>query len=251
MSTREATGDLPVQGGTQSRERTSQTKLGRAVSKRELDEVVKRAQRGDRAAFAELFHKHRNAVAAVAYRMLGPGADLEDMVQEVFLQVHRSLPDFRGQSKFSTWLHRVAVNVVLMARRRAQSRPKYAHEDHARHEADIGPAPDHDVARSRRIEAFRKLLDKLSEKKRAVYVLHELEGLPPAEIARIVDCPVLTVRTRLFYARRELTQLMRAEPSLAHLAETARESQTNEGRPSKKKSPAKPRAPMRDTRKSS
>jgi RNA polymerase sigma-70 factor (ECF subfamily) len=192
------------------------------VTKRELDEVVQRAQRGDTAAFAELFRKHRNAVAAIAYRMLGPGADLEDMVQEVFLQVHRSLPDFRGQAKFSTWLHRVAVNVVLMARRRARSRPQYAPEEHARHEADASPAPDQDVARSRRVEAFRRLLDKLSEKKRTVYVLHELEGIPPAEIARIVDCPVLTVRTRLFYARRELATLMRSEPTLAHLASVSR-----------------------------
>ncbi len=204
------------------------------MSKRELDEVVKRAQGGDTAAFAELFRKHRNTVAAIAYRMLGPGADLDDMVQEVFLQVHRSLPHFRGQSKFSTWLHRVAVNVVLMARRRAQSRPKYAHEDHARHEADVGPAPDRDVARGRRVEAFRRLLDKLSEKKRAVYVLHELEGLPPGEIARIVDCQVLTVRTRLFYARRELAQLMRAEPTLAHLADESRSSQATKSRSTKK-----------------
>lgn len=209
-----------------------------AVTKRELDEVVKRAQRGDTAAFAELFRKHRNAVAAIAYRMLGPGADLEDMVQEVFLQVHRSLPDFRGQAKFSTWLHRVAVNVVLMARRRARSRPQYSPEDHARHEADVRPGPDQDVARGRRVEAFRKLLDKLSEKKRTVYVLHELEGLPPAEIAKIVDCPVLTVRTRLFYARRELANLMRAEPSLAHLASVSR-GHRGEGRGAKKAKPNK------------
>jgi RNA polymerase sigma-70 factor (ECF subfamily) len=206
-----------------------------AVTKRELDDIVKRAQRGDTEAFAELFRKHRNAVAAIAYRMLGPGADLEDMVQEVFLQVHRSLPDFRGQSKFSTWLHRVAVNVVLMARRRARSRPQYAPEEHARHEADVGPSPDQDVAKARRVEAFRRLLEKLSEKKRTVYVLHELEGMPPAEIARVVDCPVLTVRTRLFYARRELATLMRSEPTLAHLADVSRGSQAKKGRSKGKK----------------
>lgn len=202
---------------TQSPGAKTTSRVDGAVSSRELEDVVKRAQRGDTAAFAELFRKHRNTVAAIAYRMLGPGADLEDMVQEVFLQVHRSLPDFRGQAKFSTWLHRVAVNVVLMARRRARSRPQYAQEEHARHEPDLGPTPDQEVARGRRIEAFQRLLGKLSEKKRDVFVLHELEGLPPAEIAKIVDCPVLTVRTRLFYARRELAQMMRAEPALVHL----------------------------------
>ncbi len=182
---------------------------------RELDELVKRARGGDAAAFSALFRKHRSAVTAIAYRMLGPRADLEDMVQEVFLQVHRSLPDFRGQAKFTTWLHRVAVNVVLMQRRRARSRPTYTHEEAARHESDDGLLPDQDLERRRRLAAFRGLLDKLSDKKRTVFVLHELEGMAPADIAEIVECPVLTVRTRLFYARRELTQLMQAEPSLA------------------------------------
>jgi RNA polymerase sigma-70 factor (ECF subfamily) len=185
----------------------------------ELDEIVQRAKGGDAAAFAALFRKHRSAVAAIAYRMLGPGADLEDVVQEVFLQVHRSLPDFRGQSKFSTWLHRVAVNVVLMARRRARSRPLYTHEEAARHETDGRPLPDYDVARGRRLEAFQRLLDKLSDKKRTVFILHEIEGMAPTDIARIVDCPVLTVRTRLFYARKELAQMMRSEPSLATIVE--------------------------------
>lgn len=185
------------------------------VMPRQQDELVEKARRGEAAAFTALFRKHRSAVAAIAYRMLGPGADLEDVVQDVFLQVHRSLPDFRGQAKFTTWLHRVAVNVVLMQRRRARSRPTYTHEEAGRHESDDGLLPDQDVSRRRRLAAFRGLLDKLSDKKRTVFVLHELEGMPPAEIAKIVECPVLTVRTRLFYARRELTQLMQAEPSLA------------------------------------
>ena len=187
------------------------------MPRRELDEVVVRAQEGDSAAFSELFQSHKGAVARIAFRMLGPSADLEDVVQDVFLQVHRSLPDFRGQSKFSTWLHRVAVNVVLMTRRRAKSRPTYTHEEAARHEPSDRAIPDVEVGRARRLDAFRRLLDRLSEKKRAVFVLHELEGMAPAEIAKIVDCPVLTVRTRLFYARRELAQMMCSEPSLAQL----------------------------------
>jgi RNA polymerase sigma-70 factor (ECF subfamily) len=188
------------------------------VSERVPDELVRRAQRGDTAAFSELFRKHRSIVTAIAYRMLGPGADLEDVVQDVFLQVHRSLPHFRGHAKFTTWLHRVAVNVVLMTRRRARSRPTYANEDAGRFEPHAGALPDQDVARVRRLEAFQRLLDKLSEKKRTVFILHELEGMPPADIAKVVECPVLTVRTRLFYARKELAQLMRTEPTLAGLA---------------------------------
>ncbi len=194
------------------------------VRSAEADELVERARAGDKAAFRELFRRHRGDVARLAYRMLGAGggrnsaADLEDVVQEVFLQVHRSLSDFRGQSKFSTWLHRVTVNVVLMNRRAARSRPVFATEV-SENEPDRGGCPDEEAAKSRRIEAFRRVLDKLPEKKRTVFVLHELEGLAPAEIAAIVDAPVLTIRTRLFYARRELCELMKDEPSLAALAD--------------------------------
>jgi RNA polymerase sigma-70 factor (ECF subfamily) len=185
----------------------------------DLDELVRRSQRGDRAAFAELFRRHRADVARLVFRMLGPSADLEDVVQEVFLQVHRSLGEFRGQVKFTTWLHRVTVNVVLMTRRAAKSRPVFSGEPVAEHEPDRSILPDEDAARRARIAAFRRLLDRLAEKKRTVFVLHELEGKSPAEIAEIVDAPVLTVRTRLFYARRELAEMMRQEPSLAQLAD--------------------------------
>lgn len=185
----------------------------------EIDDLVRRAQRGDRVAFTELFRRHRNDVARLVFRMLGPTADVEDVVQEVFLQVHRSLGEFRGQAKFTTWLHRVTVNVVLMVRRAARSRPVFAGEPVADHEPDRGLLPDEDAARHARIAAFRRLLDRLPEKKRTVFILHEIEGQSPAEIAEIVDAPVLTVRTRLFYARRELAEMMREEPSLAQLAE--------------------------------
>lgn len=190
------------------------------------DALVVRAQNGDTAAFTALFRRHRSVVAAIAYRMLGPSADLEDVVQDVFLQVHRSLPRFRNQSKFSTWLHRIAVNVVLMTRRRAKSRPVYTFDETPRQEPDERILPDQHLDKLRRQRAFRRLLDKLSDKKRTVFMLHELEGMQPADIAKQVGCPVLTVRTRLFYARRELTELMRHEPALTAL--TAEEGGTPE-----------------------
>jgi RNA polymerase sigma-70 factor (ECF subfamily) len=185
----------------------------------ELDELVRRSQNGDRVAFTELFRRHRNDVARLVFRMLGPTADAEDVVQEVFLQVHKSLGEFRGQAKFTTWLHRVTVNVVLMVRRAARSRPVFAPEPLADVEPDARLLPDEDTARGQRIAAFRRLLDRLPEKKRTVFVLHELEGMAPSEISEIVDAPVLTVRTRLFYARRELAEMMQDEPILAQLAE--------------------------------
>ncbi|HXX67112.1 MAG TPA: sigma-70 family RNA polymerase sigma factor [Polyangiaceae bacterium] len=181
------------------------------------DDLIARAAGGDATSFRRLYERHRADVARLVYRMLGPRADLEDVIQEVFVQVYRSLRDFRGQSKFSTWLHRVTVNVALMHRRSARSRPVFADEplgDIVRSET---ARPDEDAERRERVRAFARLLDRLADKKRAVFVLHELEGLPPSEIARIVGAPVLTVRTRLFYARRELEAMLADEPSLAGL----------------------------------
>lgn len=193
----------------------------------ELDELVRRAQRGERTAFAELFRRHRSDVSRLVFRMLGPTADAEDVVQEVFLQVHKSLGEFRGQAKFTTWLHRVTVNVVLMHRRAARSRPVFSGEPLSDAEPDRRLLPDEDAARHARIAAFRRLLDRLPEKKRTVFILHEIEGKSPAEIAEMVDAPVLTVRTRLFYARRELAEMMRDEPALSQLA--AELAKDNEG----------------------
>jgi RNA polymerase sigma-70 factor, ECF subfamily len=185
----------------------------------ETDDLVERCKTGNSAAFRELFRAHRNDVARLVQRMLGHTPDLEDVVQEVFLQVHRSIGDFRGQSRLSTWLYRVTVNVVLMHRRAARSRPVWTDAPESLVPADTQPLPDEKLARQRRIAAFYRLLDRLSDKKRAVFVLHELEGLAPAEIGKIVEAPVLTVRTRLFYARRELLTMLREEPSLQVIAQ--------------------------------
>jgi RNA polymerase sigma-70 factor (ECF subfamily) len=182
----------------------------------EEDRLIARAAAGETSAFRQLYEHHRGDVARLVYRMLGPRSDMEDVIQEVFVQVYKSLRDFRGQSKFSTWLHRVTVNVVLMYRRAAKSRPVFADEpaaDAAVRSSDI--APDEDAERRERVRAFGRLLGRLADKKRIVFILHELEGIAPGEIAKIVGAPVLTVRTRLFYARRELEAMLAEEPSLA------------------------------------
>ena len=182
------------------------------------DGTVMRAAAGDPEAFRTLFVRHKSDVARLVYRMLNAPGDLEDVVQEVFVQVFRSLKDFRGQAKFSTWLHRVTVNVVLMHRRSARSRPVLTEEIPGELVGDdLQTLPDEDVERRERMRAFQRLLAKLADKKRVVFVLHELEGLSPTEIAEVVGAPVLTVRTRLFYARRELEAMLNEEPTLAGL----------------------------------
>ena len=102
-----------------------------------------------------------------------------------------------------------------MHRRARARRPRLVAEELAQPAIDAAPSAFAALESRRRVAAFYALLEQLSEKKRTVFVLHELEGLPPARIAELVRAPVLTVRTRLFYARRELSQLIAAEPALA------------------------------------
>ncbi len=183
------------------------------------DELVARCQAGDAQAFSELYRRHRVSVARLVQRLGARQSDQDDLIQEAFVQVHRSLPDFRGQSRFGTWLYRVTVNVVLMYRRSVRSRPPLAEAPPWSPALSEQVLPDDEMARGRRIAALYRVLERLSDKKRTVFVLHELEGLSPVEIGKIVGAPVLTVRTRLFYARRELTALMRVEPMLAAIAD--------------------------------
>jgi RNA polymerase sigma-70 factor (ECF subfamily) len=185
----------------------------------EPTDLLGRCQAGDRGAFRELFEQHRVEVTRLVYRMTHGGQDLEDLVQEVFIQVHKSLPSFRSEARLSTWIFRIAVNVVLMHRRAARTRPLMLVSKGEPTLVDNANLPDDQVARQRRVEALYRLLEQVGEKKRIVYFLHELQGLSPQEIAHVVGAPVLTVRTRLFYARREVLALLRSEPSLAAIAD--------------------------------
>jgi len=217
--------------GCQRRDSPRQVTLSRMV---EPEVLVLRCQAGDREAFRELFRRHRSDVARLVQRLLGGRGDIDDVVQEVFLQVHRSLKDFRFGSRFSTWLYRVTVNVVLMQRRAARSRPQLVETPEGLSPQDGALSPEEQAVRNRRVEAFYRLLDRLSEKKRTAYILHEMEGMSPSDIAEAVKAPVLTVRTRLFYARRELGAMLREEPALATLARDLDElTLTTEGEPHK------------------
>jgi RNA polymerase sigma-70 factor, ECF subfamily len=196
-----------------------------------IDPLVRLAQRGDEFAQKELFKRHRHEVARIVARALGPDAEIEDVVQDAFIQLFRSIDGFRGDSKFSTWLYRLVTNVVRMHLRKRRVRPLIAPgiapERAARPEAS--GSPESVVERSWRIRRLYQHLDRLSEKKRSVLVLHDFDGIAPVEIAEIVGAPVLTVRTRLFYARRELYAALADDPELGPLAAEL-EALANRGR---------------------
>jgi RNA polymerase sigma-70 factor (ECF subfamily) len=208
-----------------SEPRTPAATAGRLCSQAQrmdpMSGLIDRAQNGDASAFRELFVQHRGDVLRIVHRMLGPTPEVEDVVQEVFLHVYRSLPSFRGESRFSTWLYRLAVNVSRMHLRARRSRPRFADVEVPEAPRDDAPHETPEVAleRNERVRTLYRLLDALSEKKREVLVLHDFEGVPAKEIAEICGVPVHTVRTRLFYARKELYSAMASEPSLAPVIE--------------------------------
>jgi RNA polymerase sigma-70 factor (ECF subfamily) len=187
----------------------------------EDEELIERARGGDRAAFRALFMAHRTAVARLLMRLV-PQHEIEDVAQEVFLQVHRSLDAFRGEARFSTWLYRLTLNVARMHLRRQNSRPKLAFagaDEGGRLEQATLETPAHVAERRERMAALARLLERLSEKKREALILHDFQGISAEEVAKIVDAPVMTVRTRVFYARKELYAALAEEPALAALRE--------------------------------
>ena len=176
-------------------------------------DVIERARTGDATAFRELYAQHQRQVAR-QLMFLVPRADLEDVLQDVFIEVFRSIRRFEGKSAFSTWLYRVTVHVAMKSRRR-QTRSRLDLVEELPDRPDERPLPldvSLSAERQTRVEA---LLTQLSPKKRAVLVMHDLQGMEAQAIARILDTNVLTVRTRLFYARRELEVLAKADPALA------------------------------------
>lgn len=183
--------------------------------------LLERCRAGERRALDELYRRHRAAVYGVVARMISNDADREEVLQDVFLQVFRSLESFRASSKLSTWIHRVAVNVTLQHIRRKGRRVRLnlreeLPEQTAMSEAVAEPAsPELDLVRRERGEAVRRALDALAPKKRAVLVLADFEGRSSTEIAEIVGAPALTVRTRLFYARKAFYARLTAEPAFA------------------------------------
>ena len=164
--------------------------------------LVERCQKGDRAALGELYRTYRGEVARNLQRVLGPGrSDLEDVLQDVFIEVFRSIPRFRGDARVSTWLYRVCVNVALQRLRKRKRLAEISDEKVAERSSE--ETPERGLDTRRKLDAVYRILDELSPKKRVVFVLSEIEGREPKEIATIVGAPVLTVRTRLHYARKE------------------------------------------------
>jgi RNA polymerase sigma-70 factor, ECF subfamily len=179
-------------------------------------EAIRLAQAGNAAAFEFLYRLHSRRVYALCLRMVGNPADAEDLMQEAFLQLYRKIGTFRGESAFSTWLHRMTVNVVLM-RLRKKSLPTDSLEETIEPEAESS-APKRDVgAADLRLSGavdrvnLERSIEKLPPGYRTVFVLHDVQGYEHNEIADIMGCSVGNSKSQLHKARTRLRELLQEE----------------------------------------
>ena len=174
--------------------------------------LVKRAQSGDEEAFATLFQQHKNRVYSVCLLMTKDVAEAEDLTQEAFLQVFRTVGSFRGDAAFSTWLYRVAVNTVLMKLRRRKAPPTVSLDEPLSPESpslhrDLGnqdPALAGVVDRIALLRAFQEL----PEGCRKIFALHEVEGYQHHEIAQLLDCSIGNSKSQLHKAKLKMRDLL-------------------------------------------
>ena len=156
--------------------------------------------------FSTLYHRHKRLVASAIRNVMGPTADMDDLLQNTFLEVYRSLDRFRGEGSIQGWIYRIAINVSLQEIRRRKRKRWLRLFSQSEHEQDL-MAPTNEVSRMEsrnELVLVDQALQSLSEKKRACFVLIEIEQLRPQEAAQILHIPVNTVRSRLIAARSEV-----------------------------------------------
>ena len=174
------------------------------ISQANENELVTRAQSGDRNAFSELVHIHSQGVLNVIYRMCGDMQVAEDAAQETFIQAWLRLPSYRPQSSLRNWLYRIAVNTAIDILRKEKRILPSAVEDLSL--TDSRPGPEALLANSERAEIVQEAVLTLPDASRAVLVLREFEGFSYQEISESLEIPVGTVMSRLNYARKLLRE---------------------------------------------
>jgi RNA polymerase sigma-70 factor (ECF subfamily) len=179
-------------------------------------DILARAQAGDHAAFAQLYTLHKRRIYSLCLSMVGSVAEAEDLTQEAFLQFHRKINTFRGESALSTWLHRLSVNVVLMHLRKKGLQLTSLDEA-------MEPAPDQrpgrsfgapDLTLSGAIDrlALQRAIDDLPAGYRLIFVLHDIEGYEHNEIATLLECSIGNSKSQLHKARLKLRDALRKHP---------------------------------------
>jgi RNA polymerase sigma-70 factor (ECF subfamily) len=170
--------------------------------------LVARAQRGDRAAFDQLYRRYVDLVWTRLGRLIGPDPDREDLLQQIFLEVFRDLPRFRGEASFRTFLYRVVVNIACDHLKRRARRPRPVSAADLDDLVDAGRSPESRAAERERLALTLSLLDRIKPKKRIAFLLRVVEGLSLEEVADIVRARPAAVAQRVRHAHRELDRLL-------------------------------------------
>jgi RNA polymerase sigma-70 factor (ECF subfamily) len=176
-------------------------------------EAIEKAKLGDADAFQALYDRHKRRVYSLCLRMTANTAEAEDLAQEAFLQLYRKIATFRGESAFSTWLHRLSVNVVLMHLRK-KGLPVVSLEETTQGGEEDSPKKDfgtEDLALAGSIDRLhlQRAVEDLPPGYRMIFVLHDVEGYEHNEIAKIVGCSIGNSKSQLHKARMKLRDLLR------------------------------------------
>jgi RNA polymerase sigma-70 factor, ECF subfamily len=176
--------------------------------------LVERCQSNQDGAYNELLSRYHRRIFNTAYRILGEEASAEDALQETLVNIFRGLHSFRGEAQVSTWISRITVNVCLGMLRKSRSRPEENLDDDKARDlpADVTAYID-PLEHTRQVELkalIEETFRRMSDKQGAVVRLHDLEGNTIQEIADIIECPVGTVKSRLFYGRQEFKDIYNA-----------------------------------------
>ena len=179
-------------------------------------ELVRRVQRGDSAAFDLLVRKYQHRVVALIGRYVHDWSEAQDVAQDTFLRAYRALGNFRGDAQFSTWLHRIAVNTAknhLVAHKRRPPGEDIDIEDAEQFESALrlrdNDTPERELMRQEMEQTVMRAVEALPEELRAAITLREVEGLSYEEIAQQMQCPIGTVRSRIFRAREAIDVQLR------------------------------------------
>jgi RNA polymerase sigma-70 factor (ECF subfamily) len=179
-------------------------------------EAIRRAQSGDAAAFEHLYRSHSKHVYSVCMRMLKNTADAEDMTQQVFLQMFRRIGTFRGESGFSTWLHRVTVNAVLMQLRRRKPTENFVHDSDATGTGIDDPRElgRGDISMLGAIDRLNlnRAIHRLPSGYKRFFLLHHVAGFKHCEIAKLLKCTVGCSKSQAHRARKKLQHLLLGTP---------------------------------------
>ena len=174
--------------------------------------MVRRAQKGDLAAYDELVRRYQQRIYATVYHMTSNHEDANDLAQEAFIKAYQALKTFKGGSSFYTWVYRIAVNKTLNFLKQRKNRTAMSLNDldfSAENDPDLvalvsDKTPRRDAVLAELQQKLNEAMQQLSEPHRMVVTLHDVQGLAHEEIAEIMECNVGTVRSRLFYARQQL-----------------------------------------------